>query len=202
MPLIDSPADNLARIYARSLMEMANANGGRSAVETTQGELEDLLELARENPRFSEFLSSRVIAKDNRGTSLDKILTGKISDLTRKFLQVLNQKDRLYHLPAIAVAFDSMVQEQFGRVEIDIFTAEPIDAPALNQMKDRLSSIMKRDVVVYPYTESSMIGGVKLRIGDQLIDASVATRLRQLRDQIERDGASRVRSSIDKILDV
>jgi len=201
MPLIDSPADNIARIYARSLIQMASQHGGREGVEAAQSELEDILEIARADPRFSEFLASRVVPPNQRAKSLDAIFTGKVSDLTRKFLQILNKKGRLSHLPAISAAFDSMVQEQFGRVEIDVFTAEPLAADALRSMRERLTATMKKDVVLYPYTEASMIGGVKFRIGDQLIDASVATRLRQLRDQIERDGAAKVRGVIDLLVD-
>jgi len=56
-------------------------------------------------------------------------------------------------------------------------------------------------VVVYPYTEAAMIGGVKFRIGDQLIDASIATRLRQMRDRIDSDGAATIRGSTQSIID-
>ena len=60
MPLTDARPDALATIYAKSLYELADEQGGQTAVENTLGELEDILEIARGDAQFSEFLSSRV----------------------------------------------------------------------------------------------------------------------------------------------
>lgn len=196
MPLIDSPPDALARIYARSLLELAEAAGGRAQVESVQSELEDILEMGRSDARFGEFLSSRVINAADRAASIERIFKGRISDVTLRFLLVVNRKGRTQHLPAISAAYDAMVQEKFGRIEVDVFTAEPLQGDELRAMRERLGAALKREVVMYPYTDASMIGGVKFRIGDSLIDASIATRLRQLRDQIEREGTARLRGRL------
>ncbi len=201
MPLIYAQPDALARTYAQSLIELAEHENGQEAIERTLGELEDILELAREDSLFGEFLSSRVLAKDARSASLDRIFQGKISDLTLRFLQVLNAKDRLSHLPAIVAAFDQIVQDRFGRVEVDVFTAEPVDGEELASMRSQLQDILKREVILHPYTDAEMIGGLRLRIGDHLIDGSVASRLHKLRDQMTRHGSAEVRARIDRILD-
>ncbi len=201
MPLIDAEPDALARTYAQSLVELVEGEGGQEAIERTLGELEDILELAREDPLFGEFLSSRVLAKDARSASLDRIFQGRISDLTLRFLQVLNAKDRLSHLPAIVAAFDQIVQDRFGRIEVDVYTAEPVDGEELASMRSQLQEILGREVILHPYTDSEMIGGLRLRIGDNLIDGSVASQLRKLRDQLIRHGSAEVRARIDRILD-
>lgn len=201
MPLIDSPADAVARVYARSLLEISEQQGGRAAVEAAQGELEDILELAREDAKFGEFLSSRVIAAGDRAESLRRIFKGRISNQTLNFLLILNDKGRIAHLPAISAAFDSMVQEKFGRVEVDVFTAEPLGHEERQMMAQRLGASLKKEVVLYPYTDATMIGGVKFRIGDRLVDASIATRLRQLRDRLEQDGIGNLRGQISRIIE-
>lgn len=200
MPLIDSAPDAVARIYAHSLLELVSPKG-REAVESTQAELEDILEFARATPAFAEFLSSRIVSAEHRAASIEKIFKGRASDLTLKFLLVLNMKGRLSHLSPIAAAFDSLVQEAFGRIEVDVYTADALNPDSVQGIRSRLGEALKRDVIVYPYTDENMIGGVKFRIGDQFIDASVATRLRQMRDQIERDGAARIRGAIGRIVD-
>lgn len=201
MPLIENQPDALARTYARSLYELAEAAGGRTQVESCLAELEDILEVARGDARFSEFLSSRSIGASQRAASLEKILKGRCSDLVLRFLQVVNKKGRLGVLPAIAAAFDSLVQEQFGRVEVDVFTAQPATPESLRDLKDRLTRALGKEVVVHPYTERAMIGGVKIRLGDQLVDASVATRLRGLKDQLDNRGAASLRARIGRIID-
>lgn len=200
MPLVESQPDALARTYAASLYELSEARAGKAGVEECLGELEEILDLARGNARFSEFMSSRSVAAEARGRSIDKIFRGVVSDTTVKFLQVLNKKGRMSHLPAIVQAFDNIVQSKLGRVEVDAYTAEPLSAEGSERLRDQLARALSREVVIHAYTEPAMIGGVKLRIGDQLVDASVATRLRRMKDQLEGQGLSRLRTKFDSIM--
>ncbi|MGE4198958.1 MAG: FoF1 ATP synthase subunit delta, partial [Phycisphaerales bacterium] len=132
MPLIEAAPDALARVYARSLFEMArDSGGGQATIESTLGELEDILEVARTNPRFGEFLSSRILPVDKREASLRAILSGRASDLVMRFILTLNRKGRLSRLAPIVAAYDELVQESFGRVEVDVYTASPISPDEL-----------------------------------------------------------------------
>jgi F-type H+-transporting ATPase subunit delta len=200
MPLIDAAPDALARTYAQSLFELAKERGGAAATEQTLGELEDILELARAEPKFGEFLASLILPAKSRSTSIQKILRGRASDLTVNFLLVLNEKDRLSHLPSIVAAFEQLVQESFGRVEVDVYTATPIDQGQLNDIRSRLQSVLKREPVMHAYVDESLLGGLRLQIGDQLIDASVATRLRKMRERLAGAGAAQVRARADKLV--
>jgi F-type H+-transporting ATPase subunit delta len=200
MPLTQAKPDALANVYAKSLYHEAFAAGGREKVETIQGQFEDLLELTRQDKTLNEFLASRVIPAAQRGEALNKALMGRVDDLLRRFLLVLNDKDRLSHLIPIAAAYDQVVQEQFGRVEVDVITAAPIDQGQLGSVRERLGRALGKEVVVHTYTEPAMLGGVKFRIGDQLIDASVQTSLRKVQDQLANQGTSAVRGKIDRII--
>lgn len=201
MPLTDRKPDAACVNYARALLESASAAGGAPRVEEIQGELEDILELARQDRAFGEFLASRVIGAARRDAALKRIFEGRVSPVTLRFLSILNQRGRLGDLPAIASAYDSIAQSSFGRVEVDVFTAEPLDAATLRTVADRLSGVLARQVVAHPYVDGSMIGGVKFRIGDQLIDASVSTRLRKMREKIARDGSAALKARFDRAID-
>lgn len=201
MPLTQTQPDAVAQTYAQSLFEVAHTQGGRGKVEEVLGELEDILELARQDAKFSEFLASQVLPVKARSASLGRIFKGRITDTTLNLLLVLNAKDRLAHLPAIASAFDSLAQAQFGRVEIDVFTADPMNPDQTRQVRDRIAQAIGKEVIVHPYTDASMIGGIRLRIGDQLIDGSIATKLRKLRDQLGDQGAARMRAGMSGILE-
>jgi F-type H+-transporting ATPase subunit delta len=201
MPLTESPPDALANIYARSLLELAEAGGGRERIESVLDQLEDILDLARSDRRFGEFLASRVLTADQRRGTLRAIFDGRCDDLVLRFLQVVNHKGRLSHLPAIAAAYDAMAQERFGRVEVDVFTAAPLDMAELDTIRERLGSILSKDVVLHPYTDESMIGGVKFRIGDRLVDASLSSKLRRMRDRFNTTGTAELRARAQGILD-
>ena len=200
MPLIDAAPDALARTYAQSLFELTKERGGASATEQTLGELEDILELARTEPKFGEFLASLILPAKSRAASIQKILRGRAADLTVNFLLVLNEKDRLSHLPAIVAAFEQLVQESFGRVEVDVYTAAPIDQQQVSEIRARLQSVLHREPVVHAYVDESLIGGMRLQIGDQLIDASVATRLRKMREKLDGAGATQIRANADRLI--
>lgn len=201
MPLIETQPDALARLYARSLFELAEQEGGRGRIEEIGAELGEVVELARSDRRFGEFLSSRIVASSDRARSLEKIFRGNISELLLRFLLVLAGKDRLGHLAVVASAYDERVQEAFGLVEVDVYTATPID----QAMRDRIGSALQRAIgkepVLHAYTDESMLGGIKVRVGDQLMDASVATRLRRLRERLSVDGAARLRGKLDSMID-
>jgi ATP synthase F1 delta subunit len=159
MPLTDAQPDALAEVYARSLFELAEAKGGRDAIEAAAGELEEVLELARGNARFGEFLPRAVLPVAQRSTSLEKIFKNAISELTLRFLQILNEKGRLSHLPAIAAAYDAHVQRKFGRVEVDVYTASPVSADELKLIRERLQAALGREPIVHPYVENGHARG-------------------------------------------
>lgn len=201
MPLLESQPDALANTYARALFDLAMQQGGQSRAEEVAGELEDVVELARSDARFNEFLASRVLGVKERDRSLESIFGGRCSTLVLNFLRLLNRKNRLSHLPPIVAALDQRVQEQFGRIEVDVFTPAPIDDAQLRGIRDRLASALGKEPVIHPYTDPSMIGGVKFRIGDQLIDASVSARLRQMRERLGSSGGAIVRGRSAELLD-
>ncbi len=201
MPMIDTEPDALSRVYARSLFELAESEGGQQRIEEIGAELGELVDLARADKAFGEFLSSRIIAGKKRSASLEKILKGRVSDLLRRFVLVLNAKERLAILPSVAAAYDQVVQEKFGRVEVDVYTAAPVDRATLDRVGASLKRTIGKDPVLHPYTDAAMLGGLKLQIGDQLIDASVATRLRRMRERLAGPGAEAVRAKFGKIIE-
>lgn len=200
MPLTHSQPDALARIYASSLFELAKSQGGPQACEDALSELEEILELASENAQFGEFFASMILSAEHREKSLKAIFAGKISDLTLKFLLVVNHKDRMNHLPAIVAAYEQMVQATYGRVEVDVYTATPIDQNELAEIKSRLQARLGKEPVLHPYTDEKMIGGLKLQIGDQLIDGSIQSQLRKMQQRLETEGGSQIRAAATKMI--
>lgn len=186
--------DALSRTYAQALFDAAQETMGREGVETLAGELDELLELTRQDRSLDEFLRSRIIPARRRAASLRRIFEGRVSDLALRLLLVLNEKDRLAHLESIAQAFDQILQERFGRVEVDVFTASLVDKEQLEAVAAKLREALGKEPVVHHYVDESMLGGLKLQIGDQLIDASVATQLRRIRDRLASQGVMRVRA--------
>lgn len=193
--------DALATIYARSLYELAQDAGGTEKIFEIGDELEQICELARSDRTLREFLGSPIIDRKKRAAAISSMMRDQITDLTLRFLLVLNQKGRLGHLEPIQNAFDQLVQAAHGRVEVDVFTAAPLGEAQLDHIRTRIKDAIGKEAVLHPYTDSKMLGGLKLRIGDQLIDGSVASRLERMRHAILTSGSAAVRSRVSQIVE-
>ncbi len=112
---------------------------------------------------------------------------------------MLNERGRLGHLATIEEAYDQLMHEAFGRVEVDLYTAAPLDGQELESIKELIHKALGKDPVLYAYTQPSMIGGVKLRIGDHLIYGSVSNRRRRLRQTLKTSRFSALRDRIGSL---
>lgn len=200
MPLIETQPDAVAQIYAKSLFELAMSQGGQPKAEEFLRELEDLVDMARSNPQFGEFFASRNISAKDRDAALERMLKGRASDMVVNFLRLLNDRGRLGLITGIVTAYDRLAQHAFGRVEVDVYTASPIGPDDLVALRQKLQGVLGKDPVLHAYTDPSIIGGIRLQIADQLIDASVSTALRKLRDQLNTSGLPAVRAAADRIV--
>lgn len=194
-------SDALSLIYARSLYDLADEAGGRDKIIEVSEELEQICELARSDRTLREFFASPIIDPSRRSVSLRRIFNDRITDLTLRFLLVLNKKGRLAHLEAINSTFDHLLQEAFGQVEVDVFTPGPLGDEQANAIKSRIRKALSKEPVLHHYLEPAMLGGLKLRIGDQLIDGSVATKLKRLKHNLTISGPTKMRSRMDRIIE-
>jgi F-type H+-transporting ATPase subunit delta len=193
--------DALAQVYARSLFELAEEAGGRDKIVEVAEELAQTCELARGDQAFAGLLASPIIDRGKRAESLRRIFHGKITDLALRFLLVLNDRGRLGHLESIADAYDQLVHEEFGRVEVDVFTPSPLETAQVETLRQQVASALGKEPVLYSYTDQAMIGGLKLRIGDQLVDGSVSSRLRRLRQDMLSSGGPALRDRVEQIIE-
>jgi F-type H+-transporting ATPase subunit delta len=185
---VTTHADAISQVYARSLYELAEQAGGQEKIAEVADELAQIGELLSADRRLGELFASVIIDRGRRAEALRRMFADRVTDLTLRFLLVLNERGRLGRLRDIADAYDLAVQEAYGRVEVDVFTSAPLDDEAREALRARIQSAIGREPVLYGYTDPSLIGGLKLRIGDQLIDGSVATRLRRMRQTLDRTG--------------
>ena len=100
--------DEIASVYAKSLLEVCDAQGGNAAAESAAAELRELAEIVRADRRFAEFLKTPIVGESARKASLARIVEGKVSDLVFRFSMVVCDHGRAGRLADIADAFDSL----------------------------------------------------------------------------------------------
>ncbi len=194
--------DTLARIYARSLFDLCNDAGGRDKILEVADELEQICELVRSDAGFRSYLDSPVIDTARRSLGVKSIFANRITDLVLRFMLVLNTNGRLGRIESIHAAFDELVQEAWGRVEVDVWTASPLDAGGQDMLRSRLHEILGKEPVLHAWTDASVIGGIRIRIGDTLIDGSVASRLKQLERSLHFSGNQIIAGEPDRFMSV
>ena len=176
-----SATNPTAVAYARSMLELANERGQADEIGR---EMSAIREVTDQNPTFSAFLADPGIAASERTATLDRVFRGRVSPLVMNFLGVLNNKGRLRLLGSIAEAYGNLLDEQSGKVEVDVTVAQRLSPDQLEQVRQRVSEALGKNAVVHQYVDENIIGGLVLRVEDRLIDASVKYQLEAMRERL------------------
>lgn len=196
-PVVESPPEAIDKIYAQSLFELAEAQGGRQLLEELNDEMDQLEELRERDPQVAEFFRSLIIPGGTKVAVLKKSLEGRINPLLRNFMLLLGRKDRFSRVWQVFTAFGQLLQERFGKVEVDIHTRFALSSQELASITQTLRDAIKREPVVHAYIDETMIGGLRIQIGDKMLNASVEAQLRQMREEMNSNGAGRLRERLD-----
>lgn len=166
--------------YARALLELASE---QNQAEPLNADLQAFREAIQSDPAFNAFLRDPAIGAEQRLKTLKTALSGA-SPLLMNFVGVVAQHNRLADLPSIADAYDDLLGEMLGKIEVDVIVAQKLDANQLEQVRQKVSAALKKDAVVHQYVDDSIIGGLILRVQDQMIDASVKTQLETIKKRL------------------
>lgn len=197
----NSNINSLTRTYAAAIFDLAEAEGGLPNCETVGLELAEVAAAARADRLFSEFLRTPIVGAGDKDQALRRIFgDGLVSDLVLRFLLVLNKKGRLDQIEGISQAFTQLLWERTGRIEVEVYSARPLDASLAEVVKRRVSEALGKEAVLRNSVDDHLIGGLKLRVGDRMIDASVATRLGRIRESLNTSGAEAVRGRADALI--
>ena len=176
-----SATNPTAIAYARSMLELANE---RNQADDIGREMAAIKEITDQNPTFAAFLADPGIGATERTATLSRVFRDRVSPLVMNFLGVLNNKGRLRLLGPIAEAYGNLLDEQQGKVEVDVTTAQRLSPEQLEQVRQRVGQALGKNAVVHQYVDENIIGGLVLRVEDRLIDASVRYQLEAMRARL------------------
>ena len=165
--------------YAQALLELAGDQAESIGDETAQ--LQHVIET---NPTFAAFLADPSIGEAERGAVLERTFKGKVSPLLWNFLGVLNTKDRLGSFIQMAGAYHHLLDQKLGNVEVDLTVAQPLTDDQIQNARQKISAALGKKALIRSHTDDSIIGGVIVRVGDQLLDASVRYQLQAMKEQL------------------
>src|SRR5215207_1870195 len=160
----------LSVAYAQSLLQLANE---RKEGEPLGQQLADVRKIVESNASAGEMFTNPSVSVDERAKLLDKVFRHNVSPLIFNLLGVMNQHGRLGLITQVAEAYDDLLDEQLGKVEVDLIVAQKRAPDQLAAAQQKISAAIGRQAVLHQYEDNKIIGGMVIRVGDKLSDASV-----------------------------
>jgi F-type H+-transporting ATPase subunit delta len=169
---------SLAGRYAIALFELAR---DERQLEAVGAGLAALGQALGESDALRELTTSPLIGRDDAVKAVGAVAAAmKLDPITANFLGVLARNRRLSQLPNVIRAFNQLAARHRGEINAEVISARPLDDDQLEALKARLRARLGRDVAVDPAVDSAILGGLVVKIGSQMIDGSIRTRLNAL----------------------
>ena len=166
----------IARPYARAAFELAQQDGNAKAWATGLGVLQAIVS----DSRIQSLLGDPRVTQEVVSAIIDEIGGRRISKAVRNFARVLADAGRLRYVPQIARQFEAMQAEAEGIVDVRLVSAAKLSKLQQDQLAHGIKRRLGKEVRLSATVDESLIGGVIIRAGDSVIDASVRGRLREL----------------------
>lgn len=175
------PNPRLAGRYAKSLIDLAVEKGQLDAVYKDMVLLNDM---CKNNRELVTVLKSPVIKPEKKEKILEAITKDKISVITATFNKLLTAKGREFYLPEIITAFIQQYKVHEGIYIVKLTTAMPVSEELKNAIVSKIKADTKMQrVELLTEVKEDIIGGFILEVGDEMVDASVAYDLNNVRKQ-------------------
>lgn len=169
-----------ARRYAEAIFQIATRDGTHDRWEADLALATSLVG----DEQVARIVNSPAVPLADRAKMLDTILGGRLAEPAVNLVKLLDVRGRLTLLPAIAGHYVSLLDRSRGIVAATVTSAAPLEGEEMAAVQTRIEALTGRTVRLSPVVDPALIGGLTVRVGDRLIDASVRGRLERLRDQL------------------
>jgi ATP synthase F1 delta subunit len=174
--------EEIAQVYARSLFEVAIERGRLDVVREQLGQFADALEADRE---LSVFFFSPYFSTQEKKDALHRAVTDA-DDTIVNFLELLVEKHRMPVVFRVRRELDRMWEEENKLLPVQITSAIELDPATVERIGSQIGEQTGRKVELTSTVDPDVLGGIVLRVGNSILDASIRTRLENLRKQVAK----------------
>lgn len=174
---------DLARGYAQALFQVARAEG---ALEQVEDELFRFARTLENETRLREALTDPSLPAEHRARMVEELLGPKASPHTTNIVAFLVQQGRARELPKIIDSLVQLAAEERNRAVAEVRSATPLDTEQREKLKDAIARATGKQVELKVLVDPSVIGGLLVRVGDQVFDGTVRRKLQMAREHIGR----------------
>src|SRR3954447_23261512 len=174
--------EEIAAVYARSLFEVARDQGKLDEVREQLGQFADAMHDDRD---LQVFFFSPYFSTQEKDDGLDRAVSGADPTVVN-FLKLLIKNHRMPVIFRVRRGYDELWEEENKLLPVQVTSAVALDDTTVKQIGDRIAEQTGRRVDLSATVEPDVLGGIIVRVGNQVLDASVRNRLEQLRKQVAR----------------
>ena len=174
--------EEIAAVYARSLFEVAKDQDKLDLVRDQLGAFADALNETRD---LQVFFFSPYFSTAEKEDGLDRVVSDA-DPAVLNFLKLLIEKHRMPVVFRIRAAYDALWEDENKLLPVQITSAVELDKQIVSQLGDRIAEQTDRKVDISADVDPDILGGIVVRVGNSVLDASVRNRLDQLRRQVAR----------------
>ncbi len=180
-----SSDENLIAVrYVRALFALATE---QKAHDNVKKDMLVLASLLAESKDLQKLFVNPIITREQSQKLIEAVLTkAGACDLTKSFFTVLAHQRRLAIAALIIEQYLAMLAESRGEITADVTSATELDAKEVKLLSESLTKATGKKVHVRTHENAALIGGVQLRIGSQMLDNTIATKLARLRQTLTR----------------
>jgi F-type H+-transporting ATPase subunit delta len=174
--------EEIASVYARSLFEVAKEQDKLDKVHDELGEFADAL---NENRELQVFLFSPYFSTEEKRDGLNRAVTGA-DEAVMNFLELLIEKHRTPVIFRIRAEFHQLWEEENRLLPVEVTSAVELPGETVKQIGERIAQQTERRVDLSSTVDPDILGGIVVRVGNSVLDASIRNRLENLRKSVAR----------------
>ena len=172
--------EEIAEVYARSLFEVAKERDELDVVREQLGQFADALS---EERQLAQFFFSPYFSTAEKKDGLEKLIDGA-DEIFMNFLQALIERHRMPAIFRIRSRYDQMWDDENKLLPVQVISAIELDEKTIRSIGDRIGEQTGLKVELSSDIDPDILGGIVLRVGNFILDASIRNRLNQLRKQV------------------
>jgi F-type H+-transporting ATPase subunit delta len=177
--------NQVGKRYAEALS--ANISDA-SLLEKSLESLKSFNEAVKTEPQLDQFFKHPSMALEKK-KSVVKDICGRlgVDEKVSNLMTLLNDRDRMLYLGKIVEYFEQEVDSRLNRMRVHVTSAHPLTVANTDRLKAALNKILGKTILIDTDVDESLIGGIMLRIGDQVADDTIRNRLEILKRTIENE---------------
>ena len=174
--------EEIAQVYARSLFEVARDQDKIDPIREQLGQFADALQ---EDHDLQVFFFSPYFSSQEKQDGLDRAVSGA-DEVLVNFLKLLIENHRMPVVFRTRRAYDALWEEENKLLPVSVTSAIELDDKTVKEIGDKIAEQTGRKVELSAQVDDDILGGIVVRVGNAVLDASVRNRLEQLRKQVAR----------------